>query len=160
MNSTGERGYRMGKITPFLWFETQAGEAADFYTSIFKNSRVIERSEGPDGAVRSVTFELYGLRLTAFNAGPEFKFNEAISLFVDCETQAEVDDLWSKLSAGGEEGRCGWLKDRYGLSWQVIPNALPSMLSDPDPVKAGRVRDAMLEMGKIDIAALERAYEA
>ncbi len=150
----------MGKITPFLWFETQAGEAADFYTSIFKNSRVIERSEGPDGAVRSVTFELEGLELTAFNAGPEFKFNEAISLFVDCETQAEVDDLWSKLSAGGEEGRCGWLKDRYGLSWQVIPNALPSMLSDPDPVKAGRVRDAMLEMGKIDIAALERAYEA
>lgn len=148
----------MNKITPFLWFDTRAEEAMNFYTSIFKNSKALSVSRSGDGRVMGVSFELEGQEFTAYNAGPEFRFTEAISFFVDCETQAEVDELWEKLSAGGEESRCGWLKDKFGLSWQIIPSTLGRLLGDPDPVKAGRVMEAMLQMGKIDVAALERAY--
>jgi len=149
----------MKKITPFLWFDTQAEEAMRFYVSIFKNSKVLSVNPGPDGAFTSVSFELEGQEFMALNAGPEFKFTEAISLFVDCKTQAEVDDLWEKLTAdGGEESRCGWLKDKYGLSWQIIPSALGQLMGDPDPVKAQRVAQAMLKMQKIVISDLESAY--
>ena len=147
------------KITPFLWFDTQAEEAMNFYLSIFKNSKVLSTSPGPDGSVFGVSFELNGQEIRGFNAGPEFKFTEAISLFVDCETQEEVDELWEKLTAGGEESRCGWLKDKYGLSWQIIPTALGRLMGDKDPVKAGRVMQAMLGMNKIDIAGLQKAYD-
>ena len=147
----------MNKITPFLWFDDQAEEAMRYYVSIFKNSKVLNVSRGPNGKASGVSFELEGQQLMAFNAGPEFKFNEAISLFVDCRTQDEVDELWSKLSAGGEESRCGWVKDRFGLWWQLIPTALSDGLADPDPQKAKRVMDAMLQMGKIDIKTIERA---
>ena len=150
----------MNKITPFLWFDTQAEEAMHFYMSIFKNSKVesVQRA-GPDGPVFSVQFQLEGQNFMALNAGPQHKFNEAISLFVSCASQAEVDELWAKLTAdGGEAGRCGWLKDKYGLSWQIIPTALGELMGDPDPEKAGRVTQAMLKMTKIDIAALKRAY--
>jgi predicted 3-demethylubiquinone-9 3-methyltransferase (glyoxalase superfamily) len=150
----------MRKITPFLWFDDQAEEAMNFYTSVFKNSRVLGVNSGPDGRALSVNFELEGQEFIALNAGPQFKFNEAISFFVDCRTQQEVDELWEKLIAGGgEESMCGWLKDRYGLSWQIIPSALGEMLGDPDPVKAQRVMQAMLQMRKIDIAGLKEAYE-
>jgi predicted 3-demethylubiquinone-9 3-methyltransferase (glyoxalase superfamily) len=155
----------MNKITPFLWFNDQAEEAAKFYTSIFKNSRIGkitrygESGPGPAGSVMTVAFELNGQEFVALNGGPLFKFNEAISFVVNCETQAEVDDYWSKLTAGGEEVQCGWLKDKYGLSWQVVPTVLPELLSDPDPVKAQRVMAAMLQMKKIDIDSLRRAYE-
>lgn len=150
----------MQKITPFLWFDDQAEEAMNFYTSIFKNSKVLGVTPGPHGKAMSVNFELEGQELIGLNAGPQFKFNEAISFFVRCNTQEEVDELWEKLTAeGGEESMCGWLKDKYGLSWQIIPNALGEMLSDSDPAKAQRVMQAMLQMRKIDIADLRRAYE-
>lgn len=155
----------MQKITPFLWFDNQAEEAMNFYISIFKNSKIITVSrygEGapvPGGTVMTATFELDGQTIMVLNGGPTFKFTEAISLFVNCETQAEVDYFWEKLTAGGEESQCGWLKDKYGLSWQIVPTALGQLLGDPDPEKAGRVMQAMLQMGKIDIAALERARD-
>jgi predicted 3-demethylubiquinone-9 3-methyltransferase (glyoxalase superfamily) len=150
----------MNKITPFLWFDDQAEEAMNFYVSVFKNSKVLSVSPGPNEKAFSVTFELEGQRFMGLNAGPQFKFNEAISFFVDCKTQEEVDELWEKLTAdGGEESMCGWLKDKYGLSWQIIPSALGQMLSDPDPIKAQRVMQAMLQMRKIDIEGLRQAYE-
>jgi len=151
----------MKKITPFLWFNDQAEEAMRFYVSIFKDSKVIEVTPGPNGKAMGVRFELEGQEFMGLNAGPEFKFTEAISFYVSCKDQAEVDDLWAKLSAGaGEESSCGWVKDRFGLWWQVIPDALPTLMGDKDPVKAKRVVDAMLKMKKIDVAGLERAYEA
>ncbi|HLE89743.1 MAG TPA: VOC family protein [Anaerolineales bacterium] len=150
----------MKKITPFLWFDNQAEEAMNYYVSIFNNSKVIGVTPGPNGIAMSVTFELDGQEFMALNAGPQFKFNEAISFFVDCETQEEVDELWAKLTAdGGEESMCGWLKDKYGLSWQIIPSALGEMLGDKDPDKANRVMQAMLKMNKINVAALKQAYE-
>jgi predicted 3-demethylubiquinone-9 3-methyltransferase (glyoxalase superfamily) len=150
----------MKKITPFLWFDTQAEEAMNLYTSIFKNSKVLGASRGPDGKAQSVNFELEGQEFIGFNAGPEFKFNESISFFVDCKDQAEVDYYWDKLTAdGGEESQCGWLKDKFGLSWQIVPVALGQYLGDPDPVKSQRVLQAMLKMRKIDIAGLEQAYK-
>jgi len=155
----------MQKITPCLWFDTQGEEAANFYTSIFKNSRILEVARygeagpRPAGTVMTVSFELDGQEFTALNGGPEFKFSEAISFQVNCETQEEVDEFWNALSAGGEEGPCGWLKDRYGLSWQIIPTSLNELLNDPDPKKSQRVMKAMLEMRKIDIEALKKAYE-
>ena len=151
----------MKKITPSLWFDTQAEEAMNFYVSIFKNSKVgsVQRV-GPEGPVMSVTFQLEGQEFMALNAGPQFKFNEAISFFVDCKTQEEVDELWNKLvSDGGEESMCGWLKDKYGLSWQIVPSALGEMLGDQDPEKANRAMQAMLKMQKIIIADLQRAYD-
>ncbi len=154
----------MPKITPFLWFDNQAEEAMNFYLSIFKNSRILSESrygEGgpaPQGTLMSATFELDGQQFMVLNAGPQFHFTEAISLFVNCETQQEVDELWTKLTEGGEEGRCGWLKDKYGLSWQIIPKQLGEMLGDPDPAKAGRAMQAMLQMNKIDIQVLKQAY--
>jgi predicted 3-demethylubiquinone-9 3-methyltransferase (glyoxalase superfamily) len=155
----------MQKITPFLWFDDQAEEAMNFYVSLFKNSKVISVSRygdegpGPTGAVMTATFQLDGQELVALNGGPEFKFTEAISFFVNCETQEEVDGLWDKLSEGGEEGRCGWLKDKYGLSWQIVPTVLGELLNDTDPAKSQRVMKAMLQMNKIDIAGLKRAYK-
>jgi predicted 3-demethylubiquinone-9 3-methyltransferase (glyoxalase superfamily) len=152
------------KITPNLWFDTEAEEAASFYTSIFDTSRIVkvmrygEAGPRPAGMVMTVTFELEGQEFTALNGGPEFKFNEAISLLVNCESQEEVDELWKRLSEGGEEGPCGWLKDRFGVSWQIIPTILDEMLQDDDTARADRVMEAMLQMGKIDIAGLERAY--
>ena len=150
----------MKKITPFLWFDTQAEEAMNFYVSVFKNSKAGEVSRGPDGKAFSVNFQLEGQEFMALNAGPEYKFSEAISLFVNCQTQAEVDELWTKLTSdGGEEGRCGWLKDKYGLSWQIIPSALGELMGDPDPVKSQRVMQAMLKVNKIIIADLKKAHE-
>jgi predicted 3-demethylubiquinone-9 3-methyltransferase (glyoxalase superfamily) len=155
----------MPKITPFLWFDSQAEEAAAFYVSIFKNSRIVtttrygEGGPGPAGSVMTVVFELDGQEFIALNGGPQFKFTEAVSFSVDCGAQQEVDAYWEKLSAGGEQGPCGWLKDRYGLSWQINPAVLGRMLSDPDPVKSKRVMEAMLKMKKIDIAELTGAYE-
>lgn len=155
----------MQKITPFLWFDNNAEEAVEFYTSIFPDTKVLNVSrygEGapfPPGTAMTVTFELQGQQLIALNGGPEFKFTEAISFFVSCETQQEVDELWKKLSAGGEEGQCAWLKDRYGLSWQIVPTALGEMLSDPDPAKAQRVMHAMLQMSKIDVEKLRQARD-
>lgn len=154
----------MQKITPFLWFEDQAEEAANFYTAIFKNSKIEsvtrygEAGPGPEGGAMTVSFELEGLQFTALNGGPEFNFTEAVSFLVDCKSQDEVDYLWEKLTEGGEEGPCGWLKDKFGLSWQIIPTALTEMLNDPDPEKARRVTEAMLQMKKIDIPTLEQAY--
>ena len=150
----------MKKITPFLWFDTQAEEAMNFYVSIFKNSKAGNVSRGSDGKAFIVTFELDGQEFMGLNAGPQFKFNEAISMYVNCEDQAEVDELWAKLTAdGGEESMCGWLKDKYGLSWQIIPKALDELMGDPDPVKAQRVTQAMLQMQKIDVARLQQAYD-
>jgi len=155
----------MQKITPFLWFDGKAEEAMKFYVSIFKNSkawrirRYGEAEPGPKGAVMSATFQLDGQEFMALNGGPQFTFSPAISFFVNCETQEEVDELWEKLSAGGEKQRCGWLKDKYGLSWQIIPTALGEMLNDPDAAKSARVMQAMLQMDKIDIEGLRRAYE-
>jgi len=155
----------MQKITPFLWFDGKAEEAMNFYTSIFKNSKIgrITRygdaGPGPKGAVMSGTFQLDGQEFMALNGGPQFKFTEAISFFVNCETQEEVDELWEKLSDGGQKSRCGWLKDKYGLSWQIIPSALGEMLGDKDPEKSRRVMKAMLQMDKIDIKGLEQAYK-
>ena len=150
----------MNRITPFLWFDDQAEEAMRFYVSIFENSKALSVQPGPNGKAMSVTFELEGQAFMALNGGPEFKFSEAISLFVSCETQDEVDELWAKLTAdGGEESRCGWLKDKYGLSWQIIPTALMELLGDKDPGKAGRAMEAMLKMKKIDIKALQAARD-
>jgi len=144
----------MKKITPFLWFDTQAEEAMNFYLSVFKNSKVLSVSPA------SVNFELEGQEFIGFNAGPDFKFNEAISMFVDCQTQEEVDELWTKLTSdGGEEGRCGWLKDKFGLSWQIVPKQLGELLGDPDPEKSKRVMEAMLKMRKIIVADLQKAYD-
>jgi predicted 3-demethylubiquinone-9 3-methyltransferase (glyoxalase superfamily) len=153
----------MPKITPFLWFDNQAEAAADFYVSVFRNSKITavsrygEAGPGPAGGVMVVAFELDGQPFTALNGGPLFTFSEAISFQVDCADQAEVDYFWDALSAGGQTSQCGWLKDRYGLSWQVVPAALPAILSNPDPVKAKRATQAMLTMTKLDIAALEAA---
>lgn len=155
----------MQKITPFLWFDSNAEEAMNFYISIFKNSKVLditrygEAGPGPKGSVLTAAFELDGLELIALNGGPHFKFTEAISLAVSCETQDEVDEFWEKLSEGGETGKCGWLKDKYGLSWQINPRVLGEMLQDKDPEKAKRVMEAMLQMDKIDIKKLKQAYE-
>jgi predicted 3-demethylubiquinone-9 3-methyltransferase (glyoxalase superfamily) len=152
------------KITPFLWFDDQAEEAAHFYVSIFHNSKILHTSRYGDGGPRPkgmamvVNFLLDGQEISALNGGPEFKFSEAISFAVDCRDQAEVDELWEKLtSGGGEEGQCGWLKDKYGLSWQIVPRQLPEMLSDPDPEKAQRAMKAMMQMKKIDVAVLQQA---
>jgi len=147
----------MPTITPFLWFDTQAEEAMNYYLSIFRNSKVLSVNRA-DGKVLTVTFELEGQKLMALNGGPHFKFTEAISLFVNCETQQEVDELWEKLSQGGEKGRCGWLKDRFGLWWQIIPSALGKLMNDPDPRKSQAVFQAMMKMNKIVIKDLERAY--
>ena len=153
----------MQKIVPFLWFDDQAEEAMNFYVSIFKHSKVIsvsrygETGPGPKGTVMSATFELDGQRFMALNGGPLFSFSPAISFFVNCETQEEVDELWEKLSAGGKKERCGWLKDKFGVSWQIIPTALGKLLSDPDPARSKRVMQAMLQMQKIDIKGLENA---
>jgi predicted 3-demethylubiquinone-9 3-methyltransferase (glyoxalase superfamily) len=147
----------MHKITPFLWFDHEAEEAMNHYVSIFKNSKVLSVNR-MGGRVMSVTFELDGHKFMGLNAGPKFKFTEAISFFVDCETQAEVDELWERLSAGGEKGRCGWLKDKFGLSWQIIPSALGKLMGDPDPAKSQAVLQAMLKMSKIEVTDLEQAY--
>ncbi len=153
------------KITPCLWFDTAAEDAANFYTSIFDNSRIIEISRygsagpRPEGMVLTVEFELEGQQFVALNGGPEFAFTEAVSFQVSCETQQEVDRLWAVLSEGGQEGPCGWLKDKFGLSWQIVPTALPKLLSDPDREKSQRVMTAMLRMGKLDIEALQRAAD-
>ena len=149
----------MQKITPFLWFDDKAEEAMNFYVSIFKNSKIKSVNRMANGAVISGTFELDGQDFFALNGGPQFQFTEAVSLFVNCETQEEVDELWAKLSDGGKIQQCGWLKDRYGLSWQIIPSILGELLHDKDPAKAGRVMQAMLGMKKIDIDGLKRAYE-
>jgi predicted 3-demethylubiquinone-9 3-methyltransferase (glyoxalase superfamily) len=153
------------KITPFLWFDNQAEEAMNFYVSIFRNSQVIsirrygEAGPGSKGTVMTASFEIEGQEFMALNGGPQYKFTEAISFFVNCETQEEVDELWEKLSEGGEKGPCGWLKDKYGVSWQIVPTVLGEMLSDPDPEKSERVTKAMLQMKKIDIEGLKKAYE-
>ena len=158
------------RITPCLWFDDQAEEAVAFYTGIFKSSKIVAVSRygeagkeihgRPAGSVMTVAFELDGQTFTALNGGPVFKFNEALSLQVNCETQAEVDHFWTKLSAGGDPGaqQCGWLKDRYGVSWQIVPRVLVELLMDPDPAKSQRVMTAMLRMKKIDIAELKRAH--
>jgi predicted 3-demethylubiquinone-9 3-methyltransferase (glyoxalase superfamily) len=150
----------MQKITTFLWFDGQAEEAMKFYVSLFKNSRIISTTPGPEGKVLTGTFELDGQRFMALNGGPQYRFTEAISLFVNCETQAEVDELWSKLTAnGGAESMCGWLKDKYGLSWQIIPSVLGTLFGDKDRAKAGRAMQAMLQMKKLDVARLQLAFD-
>jgi predicted 3-demethylubiquinone-9 3-methyltransferase (glyoxalase superfamily) len=149
----------MQKITPFLWFDGKAEEAANFYVSLFPGSRIVSTMPGPDGKAMGVTFELAGQQFYALNGGPQFTFTPAISMFVNCETQAEVDELWEKISAGGQKQRCGWVTDKYGLSWQIVPTVLGRMLGDPDRNRANRVMQAMLQMEKLDSAALKRAYE-
>ena len=148
----------MQKITPFLWFDDKAEEAANFYVSIFKSGKILNVNRF-NGQVLTVTFELEGQELMALNGGPLFKLTEAFSLFVDCQTQEEVDELWEKLSAGGEKSRCGWLKDKYGLWWQIIPTTLGKLMSDPDRQKANAVMQAMLKMNKLVIEDLQKAYE-
>ncbi len=160
----------MQKITPFLWFDHQAEEAAKFYTSIFKNSKIggmtrygeagARASGRPKGMVMTVTFELEGQEFIALNGGPHFKFSPAISFVVNCKTQQEIDELWKKLSAGGEMGQCGWLTDKYGVSWQIVPTVLGEMLQDKDAEKAERVMEAIVQMNKIDIAVLKQAYKS
>ena len=151
------------KIRTFLWFDNEAEEAAKLYTSIFENSRILtvarygDAGPGPKGSVMTVAFELEGQEFLALNGGPQFRFTEAISLLVTCDSQQEIDELWTKLSAGGEEGQCGWLKDRFGLSWQIVPSVLPQLLQDPDAARSARVMQAMLQMKKMDVARLERA---
>jgi predicted 3-demethylubiquinone-9 3-methyltransferase (glyoxalase superfamily) len=155
----------MQKITPFLWFNNNAEEAINFYSSIFKNSKTVsvtrygEGGPAPKGTLMSATFELEGQKFMALNGGPQFTFTPAISFFVNCETQEEVDELWEKLSEGGKESRCGWLEDKYGMSWQIIPSILGELLQDEDAGKAKNVMEAMLQMDKIDIKALKQAYE-
>ena len=155
----------MPTITPYLWFDNNAEEAMKFYTSIFPNSKIGsmtrygEAGPGPAGTVMSGTFELNGREFMVLNGGPLFPFTEAISLFVSCQTQEEVDSLWAKLTQGGEPGQCGWLKDKFGLSWQIVPTALVEMLGDRDAGKAKRVMEAMLKMSKIDIKVLKQAYD-
>jgi predicted 3-demethylubiquinone-9 3-methyltransferase (glyoxalase superfamily) len=154
----------MQKITPFLWFDNNAEEAMNFYLSIFKNSKIVnmtrygEAGPGPKGTVMTATFQLDGQEFVALNGGPQFTFSPAISFFVRCETQQEIDELWEKLSAGGEKNRCGWLRDKYGLSWQIVPPVLIELLNDRDPEKSQRVMKAMLQMDKIDIGTLKQAY--
>ena len=150
----------MQKITPFLWFDGKAEEAMNFYVSIFKNSKVVSVSRGSNGTVMSVTFQLDGQNFLALNGGPQFTFTPAISFFVNCETQQEVDELWEKLSDGGEKSRCGWLSDKFGLTWQIIPSILGKLLQDKDAEKAKRVMQAMLQMDKIDIKGLQQAFDA
>jgi predicted 3-demethylubiquinone-9 3-methyltransferase (glyoxalase superfamily) len=155
----------MQKITPFLWFDGNAEEAMNFYVSIFKNSKVLrvarygDAGPGPKGTVMVASFQLEGQEFQALNGGPEYKFTPAISLFVNCETQQEVDGLWEKLSEGGRIDQCGWLQDKFGLSWQIIPALLPRLLSDKDPKKSGSVMKAMLQMKKIDSKKLQQAYD-
>jgi predicted 3-demethylubiquinone-9 3-methyltransferase (glyoxalase superfamily) len=159
-------GKAMHDITPCLWFDTEGEEAAKLYTSVFPNSRILDISRygsagpRPEGTVMTVSFELDGQKFLALNGGPEFSFTEAVSFQVSCETQEAVDAFWSALSEGGEEGPCGWLKDRFGLSWQIVPTRLPELLGDPDTEKAQRVMQAMLQMKKIEIDGLERAAAA
>jgi len=158
------------RITPFLWFDTQAEEVANFYVSIFDNSKIgpvtrydeegAKASGRPKGSVMTVAFDLDGQEFVALNGGPHFKFTEAISFVVNCETQAEVDHFWDQLSAGGQQIQCGWLKDKFGVAWQIVPTVLPEMLQDKDPEKAKRVMAAMLKMTKIDIATLKKAYDS
>ena len=156
---------RVQKITPFLWFDRQAEEAARFYTSIFESAKIVsltrygEAGPGPRGSVMTVAFQLDGQEFVALNGGPQFKFTEATSFVVNCDTQEEVDRFWEKLSEGGQEVQCGWLKDRYGLSWQIVPVVLSQMLQDKDPQKSQRVMKALLQMKKIDIGRLKKAYE-
>ena len=155
----------MQKITPFLWFDGRAEEAANFYTAIFPNSKIVsmmrsgEAGPGPKGSVMSATFELQGQEFIALNGGPMFNFSPAISFFVPCETQEEVDHFWEKLSEGGEKQRCGWLRDKFGVSWQIVPTVLGQLLQDKDAEKSKRVMNAMLQMDKLDIASLKRANE-
>ena len=159
----------MQKITPFLWFDDKAEEAANFYASIFKNAKVgnitrysetaAKASGRPAGSVMTVAFQLNGQEFAALNGGPHFQFNEAVSLVVNCETQAEIDEYWEKLSNGGQGSQCGWLKDKYGLSWQIVPTALGKWLSDDDPEKSARVMGAILQMGKLDVKRLQDAYD-
>jgi predicted 3-demethylubiquinone-9 3-methyltransferase (glyoxalase superfamily) len=155
----------MPKITPFLWFDDQAEAAMNFYVSIFKNSKVLgvnrygDAGPGPKGSVMTANFELDGQVFTALNGGPVYKMSPAVSFVVHCDTQAEVDHYWEKLSAGGKENQCAWLEDKFGVTWQIVPNVLLELISDPDPVKAGRVMQAMLQMTKIDIQTLKQAYE-
>jgi predicted 3-demethylubiquinone-9 3-methyltransferase (glyoxalase superfamily) len=149
----------MQKITPFLWFDNNAKEAMEFYTSIFKNSEIKSTMPGPGETLMGGTFVLDGQEFFALNGGPMFKFTEAISMYVSCPTQEEIDEKWEKLSAGGEKSRCGWLKDKFGLSWQIIPPILGQYLGDKDREKAGRVMNAMMQMDKIDISALQKAYD-
>ncbi|SRR6266487_2098241 len=154
----------MQKITPFLWFDDNAEEAMNFYTSIFKNSKIVnvtrygEAGPGPKGTVMTGAFQLEGQEFVALNGGPKFKFTEAVSFVVNCETQEEVDEFWEKLSEGGEKSVCGWLKDKFGLSWQIVPTVLEEMLQDKDEARSQRVMRAMMEMDKIDIAGLKQAY--
>ncbi|MDJ1467227.1 VOC family protein [Xanthocytophaga flava] len=154
------------KIVPFLWFNHEAEEAVNFYASLFKDSKIGtvvrygEEGAGAKGAVMTIEFQLNGQEFIALNGGPEFKFTEALSLFIKCETQEEVDHLWDKLSEGGEKSQCGWLKDKYGLSWQVVPTALLKMMRDKDPQRAKRVMEAMMKMSKIEVSVLEEAYNA
>jgi predicted 3-demethylubiquinone-9 3-methyltransferase (glyoxalase superfamily) len=148
----------MNKVTPFLWFDHEAEEAMNFYVSVFKNSKVVSVNRA-DGRVMTVNFELDGQPFIGLNAGPHFKFNEAVSFFINCDTQEEVDMFWDRLSAGGEKSQCGWLKDRWGLSWQVVPRALTRLMGDADPVRSKAVLDAMLKMKKIVIADLQDAYD-
>jgi predicted 3-demethylubiquinone-9 3-methyltransferase (glyoxalase superfamily) len=155
----------MQKIAPFLWFDNQAEEAMNFYVGVFKNSKVGnvtrygDAGPGPKGSVMTASFELEGQQFTALNGGPRFRFTEAISFVVSCKTQEEVDEIWESLSAGGQIQQCGWLKDKFGLSWQIVPVVLIELLSDPDPERSRRVMEAMLQMTKIDIAKLRQAYE-
>jgi predicted 3-demethylubiquinone-9 3-methyltransferase (glyoxalase superfamily) len=154
----------MSRITPFLWYDTQAEQAANFYVSVFDNAKILnvtrygDGGPAPKGTAMTVMFELDGQKFTALNGGPHFRFNEAVSFVVQCRTQTEVDRYWRALSAGGEESQCGWLKDKFGLSWQIVPESLGRLLNDPDPQKAQRVMGAMMTMKKIDIAELERAH--
>jgi predicted 3-demethylubiquinone-9 3-methyltransferase (glyoxalase superfamily) len=156
----------MQKITPFLWFDNNAEEAANFYVSIFKNSKVLSVSRygdagpGPKGTVMVAEFQIDGHEFVALNGGPRFKFTEAISFVINCDTQEEVEYFWDKLSEGGEKSRCGWLKDKFGLWWQVVPAVLGKLMSDSDPEKVKRVTEAMLRMDRIDIESLQRAYES
>jgi predicted 3-demethylubiquinone-9 3-methyltransferase (glyoxalase superfamily) len=158
-------GSTVQKIIPYLWFDTQAEEAVHFYTSLFKNSKILEITrygEGmpmPAGTVLTVAFELDGQQFVALNGGPQFQFTEAISLFVNCEAQAEVDELWAKFTEDGEESMCGWLKDKYGVSWQIIPDGLTDLLYSPDPEKSARAVQCMFTMRKIDLAKIRQAYE-
>ena len=155
----------MQQITPFLWFDNQAEEAANFYTSVFKNSKIGTTTRygasgpGPEGQVLTISFQLNGQEFVALNGGPQFKFTEAVSFVVNCETQEEIDYYWEKLSNGGQESRCGWLKDKYGLWWQVVPTNISRLLASKDPEKSGRVMQAVMKMDKLDIATLEKAYE-
>jgi predicted 3-demethylubiquinone-9 3-methyltransferase (glyoxalase superfamily) len=148
----------MQKVTSMLWFDGQAQEAVRFYASVFKKAKVGKPMKGPDGGVLVVPFEVGGLKFSALNGGPQFKFNESISFVVNCETQQEIDELWEKLSAGGQKVQCGWLKDKYGVSWQVVPTVLGKLFQDKDGAKTKRVGEAMMQMKKLDIATLQRAY--